>query len=167
MKILFWIIVIGVIYYVITVRNRFNELSQGIKHSGSQIGIQKVKRTECLNDALKIARLSYEKEVAGLEKLTANDCMKQLEFLGQKYPDLQAIQGYNQAVQQAFLLNKEIAAARDILNGNIRMYNTEITNFPGCIVANAFGYKPESFIDEENYAENKKLEKTEVHFDEF
>ena len=44
MKILFWIIIIGGIYYFITTKNRFNELSQSIKHGGSMIGIQKAKR---------------------------------------------------------------------------------------------------------------------------
>ena len=74
------------------------------------IGIQKAKRAECLNDALQIAKLSYEKEVSGIEKLTANDRLEQLAFLGQKYPDLQSIQGYNQALNQAYELNQEIAA---------------------------------------------------------
>ena len=33
--------------------------------------------------------------------------------------------------------------------------------------ASIFDYKPETFIDEENYEENKKLNKEEVHFDKF
>ena len=36
-----------------------------------------------------------------------------------------------------------------------------------CIIASIFDYKPETFIDEENYEENKKLNKEEVHFDKF
>lgn len=167
MRILFWIIIIAAIYYFITTKNRFNELSQSIKHGGSQIGIQKAKRADCLNDALRIAKISYEKEVSGIERLTENDRLEQLAFLGQKYPELQSMQGYNQALNQAYELNKEITAARNLLNGNIRRYNTEIANFPGCIIASIFDYKPETFIDEENYEENKKLDKSEVHFDEF
>ena len=46
MKILFWIIIIGGIYYFITTKNRFNELSQSIKQGGSMIGKQKAKRAE-------------------------------------------------------------------------------------------------------------------------
>ena len=77
------------------------------------------------------------------------------------------MQGYNQALNQAYELNQEIAASRSLLDGNIRRYNTEIANFPGCIIASIFDYKPETFIDEENYEENKKLNKEEVHFDKF
>lgn len=167
MRILFWIIIIGAIYYFISTKNRFNALSQGIKRSGSSIGIQKAKRTECLRDAMKIAKISYEKEVAGIERLTENDRLEQLRVLGEKYPELQSIQGFNQALRQASDLDADISAAREILNGNIYTYNTEISNFPGCIIASIFNYKPEAFIDEENYEENKKLDKSEINFDEF
>ena len=95
MKILFWIIIIGGIYYFITTKNRFNELSQSIKHGGSMIGIQKAKRAECLNDALQIAKLSYEKEVSGIEKLTANDRLEQLADLLGGVGDLRAGKKYD------------------------------------------------------------------------
>ena len=64
-------------------------------------------------------------------------------------------------------LNRNISASRQLLNGNIREYNTAITNFPGVIVASVFGYTEEKFIDEENYEENKKIDKTEVDFSKF
>lgn len=51
MKWLIIIIIIVVIVYVISVRNKFNELKNLIKHEGSNIGIQIAKRTACLNDA--------------------------------------------------------------------------------------------------------------------
>jgi LemA protein len=47
------------------------------------------------------------------------------------------------------------------------MYNTAITNFPGNLVASMFGYVEEKYIDEENYEENKKIDKSEVNFDQF
>ena len=78
MKWLIIIIIIVVIVYVISVRNKFNELKNLIKHEGSNIGIQIAKRTACLNDALKIVKLSYDKEVAGIEKLTVSDKLEKL-----------------------------------------------------------------------------------------
>ena len=92
MKIIIVLIIIAV--YVVVTRNKFNELKNAIKHEGSDIGIQIAKRTACLNDALNIVKLSYEKEIAGIEKLTVNDRLEQLAFLGQKYPELQSINGY-------------------------------------------------------------------------
>lgn len=93
--------------------------------------------------------------------------MERLSYLGQKYPELQSISGYQNAMKQAFSLNSDISAARELLNGNIREYNTAITNFPGSLIASAFGYTEEKFIDEESYEENKKIDKSEVDFSQF
>lgn len=164
---LVWIILIVIAVYVIVTRNRFNELRQAIKHEGSDIGIQIANRTQCLNDALNIAKLSYAKEIEGIEKLTVNDKLERLSFLGQKYPDLKSINGYEGILQQANNLNRNITASRQLLNGNIREYNTAISNFPGVIIASIFGYTAESFIDEENYESNKKIDKSEVDFTKF
>ena len=164
---LFLIIIFAIIIYVVVTRNKFNELQQAIKHEGSDIGIQIANRTQCLNDALNIAKLSYEKEVAGIEQLTANDKLEKLAFLGQKYPDLKAINGYEEILKQANNLNRNISASRQLLNGNIRVYNTAISNFPGVIIAAIFGYTAEKFIDEENYEKNKEIDKSDVDFTKF
>ena len=164
---LFLIIIVAIIIYVVVTRNKFNELQQAIKHEGSDIGIQIANRTQCLNDALNIAKLSYEKEVAGIEQLTANDKLEKLAFLGQKYPDLKAINGYEEILKQANNLNRNISASRQLLNGNIRVYNTAISNFPGVIIAAIFGYTAEKFIDEEDYEKNKEIDKSDVDFTKF
>lgn len=163
----FLIILIIIAAYVVVTRNKFNELQKLIKHQGSDIGIQMNKRTQCLNDALNIVKISYRHETEGIEKLTANDRLEQLRYLGEKYPELQSIRSYQSAMEHAFELSSDISAARELLNGNIREYNTAITNFPGNIVASVFGYTEEKFIDEENYEENKKLDKSEINFDQF
>ena len=64
------VLILLAVYMVIT-RNKFNTLYKAIKHEGSDIGIQMAKRTACLNDALQIAKLAYEKEVPGIENLPA------------------------------------------------------------------------------------------------
>ena len=64
------IILFIILWYVISKRNSFNKLRRAVKQQGADIGIQISKRTACLNDALSIAKNSYEKEVAGIEKLT-------------------------------------------------------------------------------------------------
>ena len=160
------VLILLAVYMVIT-RNKFNMLYKAIKHEASDIGIQIAKRTACLNDALQIAKLAYEKEAAGIENLTASDRLEKLTYLGHKYPELQSIGGYRDTLKEAFTLNKDISAARELLNGNIRKYNVAVTNFPGVIVASVFGYKEEKIIDEENYEKNKCIDKSEVCFDKF
>ena len=167
MGFLILVFLIVIVVYCISKRNTFNQLRRAVQQQGADIGIQISKRTACLNDALAIAKNSYEKEVAGIEKLSPNNQVEKLRYLGEMYPELMSINAYNTALMQSFELNKDIAAARELLNGNIRIYNDAISNFPGLIVAGIFGYEPEKFIDEENIAENKKLDKSEVNISNF
>ena len=166
---MFWTIVIIAIIAIclITTRNNFDRLRRAIQQQGSSIGIQMEKRAECLNDALNLLKLSHSNEVEGIRSLTANDQLNQLAFLGQKYPDLTSVQGYSETLREAFELNRDISASRELLNGNIRAYNDAISAFPACLLAKPLGFKPESFIDEENYEQNKKLNKTTVDFSRF
>lgn len=161
------VVVIVILMYVVAKRNTFNRLQRAVKQQGSDIGIQIAKRSASLNDTLNILRSSYSHEVAGIEKLTAKDQLDQLAFLGQKYPELQFVHGYNQTLAYAKELNDNIFAARELLNGNIRLYNDEISTFPGMLVAALFRYKKEKFVDEDNIEENKKLDKAEVDFSKF
>lgn len=161
------IVLIILLCYVISKRNQFNKLRRAVKQQGSDIGIQISKRTACLNDALSIAKISYEKEVAGIDALTPAGQMEKLRYLGETYPELMSIQGYQAALMQSFELNKDIAATRELLNGNIREYNDAISEFPGLIIAAIFRYKKEKFIDEDNIEENKKIDKSDVDFSKF
>lgn len=167
MEIIWIVIAVVVVWYLISKRNHFNELRRAVRQQGADIGIQIAKRSATLNDALNIAKLSYSHEVEGIERLTAGDQLNQLSFLGQKYPALQFTGGYEQTLKKAMDLNADITAAQSLLNGNIRIYNDEITTFPGLLVAKLFGYKQEKFIDEDNIEENKKLDKSAVDFSRF
>ena len=158
------ILIIGSICYIISKRNEFERLRRAIEHESSNIGIFISKRKACLDDALKIAKISYQRETEGIERLTANDQLNHLLYLGQKYPDLQYTHGYNEILRQAFKLDEDIAATRALVNGNICEYNNAITAFPGLIIAKIFRYKQEKFIDEENIADNRRLDKGEVDF---
>ena len=128
----FLIIVAAIAVYVIMTRNKFNELQQMIKNGVSDIGVQ----SEALDRTL-----------------------DKLIDIGQKYPDLKSIGEYSAIARKSEMLDKNLTAARQLVNGNIREYNTAINNFPGTIVASMFGFKEEAFIDAENYEKNKSLER--------
>ena len=116
---------------------------------------------------MNIVKTNYKFEVEGIAKLTQNEQLNQLAHLGQKYPELGNSPIYSQMVKQAMVLNDDIAAARVLMNSNITAYNDAITAFPAMIVAGLFGYKQETFVDEENIDNNKKLKKTDVDFSQF
>lgn len=165
----FIIIVVAVILisWIIKTRNTFKALLEDIKHAGSEISVYQQKREDSLNDALSIAKISYSKEVEGVERMTAKDQLNQLMYLGQKFPKLQATESYALAVQNAFSLQDEITACRTTLNGNISEYNKMINAFPRILVAKLFGYKEEKVIDEENLAAHRHLDKRGVDFSQF
>lgn len=161
------IIILVILIYIIGTRNHFAELHSDVETQMSNISNYVENRTKSLTDALQIAKLSYSHEVEGIEKLTGNEQYNQLSYLGQKYPQLMSTQSYQQALSQVQSLNAEIAASKTLLNGNINVYNKAIKVFPACIIAMIFGYKRESFIDEENMLNNKKVDTREVDFSKF
>lgn len=162
-----FLLVIFLLVYIIRKRNQFNKLRRQVKQQGANIGIQKEKRAACLNDALNIIKVNYKNEVEGIEKLTPKQQVDKLRYLNDLYPSLHSMSSYNETVNQAFALNKDISATQELLNGNIRIYNDAISAFPAVLVALLLGYKKEKFIDEENIEENKKLSKAEVDFSKF
>ena len=161
------IIVIILVIYVISKRNEFERLHESVKQQSSEIGNFIDNRSECLNDALNIAKLAYGHEVEGIERMTANDQLNQLRYLGEKYPSLHSIGGYTETLSKAFDLNREITAARTICNGNIKEYNNAIAAFPGLIIAKIFGYKRVKFINEEDMAANRTLKKRHIDFSQY
>ena len=124
-------VVIIILAWVIKKRNLFKTLSEDIKRAGSEISVYEQKREDSLNDAMSIAKISYHKEVEGVERMTAKDKLDQLHYLGEKFPKLGATESYKLAVENAFALNDEITACRTTLNGNITEYNKVISSFPG------------------------------------
>ncbi|MEJ0090924.1 MAG: LemA family protein [Limisphaerales bacterium] len=71
------------------------------------------------------------------------DSLKQLLVVVENYPQLKADQNFLKL--QGELVNTEdrIQAARRFYNGNVRDYRNKCETFPGNLVANLFGFKPE------------------------
>ena len=166
-KIIFIIIIVVLVGWLISKRNEFHGMREKIKAQGSKISVWEENRAAALNDALSIAKLACGHEVSGIERLTAGDQLMQLQFLGEKYPHLNSVSGYMEALSRSFKLNEDITAAREMLTGNIQEYNIAIGEFPGLLVARMFGFKKEELIDEENLAGHRKLSKRGVDFSQF
>ena len=116
----FLIIVAAIAVYVIMTRNKFNELQQMIKNGVSDIGVQSEALDRTLDKLIDIARNGYQKEIEGIAQLTAKDKLDRLLFLGQKYPDLKSIGEYSAIARKSEMLDKNLTAARQLVNGNIR-----------------------------------------------
>lgn len=91
--------------------------------------------------------------LAGAENALAG-ALKNLFALSESYPDLKASQNFLQLQDEISDTENKIQAARRFYNGNVRDFNTAITQFPTNTIAGAFNFKAFEFF--EAAAEEKK-----------
>ena len=161
------VVLVLIIVWMISKANQFQALRTAVTAQQSNISNYIEQRTKYLNDALNVAKLGHIHEVEDMERLTANQQVEQLQALGVKYPQLQNNASYQETISRLPALERDIAASKTLLNGNILECNEAISMFPALIVAKIFKFKRETFIDEENIGENKKVDRSEVDFSKF
>lgn len=161
------IVVIILLGYVIAKRNTFEKLRRAVKTEASNIGIFVQKRTDCMRDLMDIAKVSHKAEVEAIKKLTPQEQIAQLQYMGEAYPTLQSSTAFHEQMRQASILQQDITACRTLLNSNVQIYNDEISSFPGLIVAKMFGYKEEKLIGEANIEANRELPRSEINFSDY
>jgi len=62
------------------------------------------------------------------------------------YPSLRAAENFLSLQKEIAATEDEVAAARTIYNGNVRIYNTRIQTFPVSFYADLFGFEPAEFF---------------------
>jgi LemA protein len=73
----------------------------------------------------------------------------QILALTEAYPDLKANQNFLQLQRDLVDVENNLQYARRFYNGAVRDYNTSLERFPGMLVANAAGFKPDEFFSAE------------------
>jgi LemA protein len=71
------------------------------------------------------------------------DALKQMLVVVENYPQLKADQNFLKLQTELVNTEDRIQAARRFYNGNVRDYRNKCETFPGNLVANLFGFKPE------------------------
>ena len=66
--------------------------------------------------------------------------------LAESYPELRATENYLALQKEIANTEDELAAARLIYNGNVRIYNTRIQSFPVLIYADLLGFEPAEYF---------------------
>lgn len=66
--------------------------------------------------------------------------------LAESYPSLRAASNYLSLQKEIDETENEVAAARIIYNGNVRIYNTRIQTFPVSFYADVLGFEPSAFF---------------------
>ena len=78
--------------------------------------------------------------------------LRQVFALSEAYPDLKANTNFNQLQAQLEETENRLGQSRRFYNANVRELNTATETFPSVVVANMFGFKPESYFEVEEQA---------------
>jgi LemA protein len=73
--------------------------------------------------------------------------LRQVFALAEAYPQLRAVESFNQLQQTLNSLEDNIQNARRYYNAVVRDFNTRIAQFPTNLLAGSFGFKPREFFE--------------------
>ncbi len=155
----------------VTMRNRVNE-------AWADIDTQLKRRYDMIPNLVETVRgyMAHEKEVfekvaqlrtqamgAGSmdQKAQAegqfSQALKSLFAVAENYPELKANQNFLELQRELVDTEDKIQAARRFYNGGVRDYNTAIEQFPGMMIARAFGFAPKEMFGTETEAEREPV----------
>ncbi len=83
---------------------------------------------------------------AGAESMLTS-ALRQVFALAEAYPQLRAVESFNQLQQTLNQLEDNIQNARRYYNAVVRDFNTKIAQFPTNILAGMFNFKPREFFE--------------------
>ena len=171
-NLMIWIAVILLV--VLFVWTTYNALATGkvrIKEAFSGIDVQLKRRVDLVPNLVEAVK-GYARHEKGIfenvtkaraslmgaqttkQKAVSDDmlsnALKSLIAISENYPDLKASANFLELQQELSDIEAKIAYARQFFNSNVSGYNTTLANFPGNIIGNLFGYKPEEFFEAED-----------------
>lgn len=169
-------LVIGIIAWAISIRNKCHVLKIKIDEAESDIDVALTKRFDLLTKQLDIVKgyAKHEKDtliavtemranMSPKEKSEANASMdsaaKQINILAEQYPDLKANTNFKELQIVTADVEEHLQASRRVFNANVNKYNAYIVVFPNNIIANMMKCKPYEFFEaEEAKKQDVKME---------
>jgi len=104
---------------------------------------------DLLNDIVKL-RMKYRNAgVMGAKIDTENklvDLMGRFNVLVEQYPDLKAIDTFNQLQTRVSTIESQIADRRELFNDSLNIYNIRIEQFPDFILARMLRYPKQAYL---------------------
>jgi len=76
-----------------------------------------------------------------------SQALRQVFALAEAYPQLRAVESFNQLQQTLNQLEDALQNARRYYNAVVRDFNTKIQQFPSNIIAGMFNFKPREFFE--------------------
>lgn len=160
------ILIVLVLFWFIGQSNMLNRYLVSIEESKKTVDITLVKRYDTISEMLKVAKAYAKHEEKVFTELVAlrqggsiqdtnraianqNDVLAQIRAVGENYPDLLSSQQFLNLQSEIASENEDLAAAKRIVNSNVRIINQAIVSFPTSVVAGIKGLSKVDFLEED------------------
>lgn len=162
------VIVALLLVYVVSTYNSLVDLRNKVRDQWSQIDVVLKNRNDLIPNVVETVKgyAKHEKETLNAviearnkaaSATTSEEEMKaagevsqalgRLFALAESYPDLKANQNFMDLQANLKEIEEKIRFARQFYNDTVLSYQNKIEMFPSNIVANIFGFKPETFFE--------------------
>ena len=162
--------------FLVATYNRLVTLRQRVKEAWSDIDVQLKRRWDLIPNLIETVKGYAAHERQTLEAVTnarnaavaaagqgpeqraqaenvLTGALRQLFALAEAYPQLRAVESFNQLQEQLTATEDKISFARRFYNGNVRDYNTSLMTFPTNLLAGMFGFTAEQYFEIADAAE--------------
>lgn len=189
MSILLWVVLGGaalVLFYGITIYNRFVRLVQRAKEAWADIDVQLKRRYDLIPNLVETVKgyASHERETFDQvtearakatqthvdpsnvtpEQITAmagaesalSGALGRLLAVAENYPDLKANTNFLELQRELTDTENKIQAARRFYNGNVRDLNIALESFPSNVVGSMFGFQAEPYFELDEGSEERE-----------
>ena len=175
-----WIIIILVVLAIIVIAmyNGLVTSRQKVRNAWSQIDVQLQRRFDLIPNFVETVKGYMKHEENTLTKVTEirtswanattveekadlnnqlSNTLKTIMAVSENYPDLKANQNFMDLQEELRNTENKISFSRQFYNDTVTMYNTKLEVFPSNIIANMFGFKPETLFAAENDEARKNV----------
>jgi len=164
---LFLVVVIGL--YVVMTYNKFVKLRVNVDEAWSDIEVQMKRRFNLVPNLVSTVKGYAKHEKGTFEAVTKarnmamkagaspaqqgaaqgmlTDALKTLFAVAEAYPQLKADKGFQELQAELSVLEDQIQKSRRFYNGNVRVINTLVDQFPSNLVARAFAFIKAEFFE--------------------
>src|SRR5579862_5760930 len=176
MLIVLIVVVVGLALYLMTAYNGLVRLKVQCDNAWSDIDVQLKRRYDLIPNLVETVKGYAAHEKGTLEGVVQarnsamsaegpaakaqaegmlTSALRQVFALAEAYPQLRAVESFNQLQQTLNQIEDSVQNARRYYNAVVRDFNTKIAVFPSNVIAGMFNFKPREFFEISTPAERE------------